>query len=713
MITRSRAFAAPAAGRVALVAALALACSLGAGRASAAVGESGAPYGVAAPLHVHHLRLRAMCPPPTHRRPECAAVIATQVAAGTPGSLTYATAGHEEGPKGGITPKGLATAYEYSPTESGYGQTIALMAADNDPALEESLATFSSYYGIAACTEANGCFKRVSSTGGSPESLPAMSENEAFETTLDIEAARSVCQRCKIDVVETHGSFGESVDEAVKPRSSGGLGATVVSSSYSYGGGSGEGGEYETPGDPYNHPGVVIINDAGDWGYDTWSLIDGENSKTDGPSEPGEQVEAPGVYPYVVSVGGTTLEVNEAGARTGEAVWDEPGIDNSKGRENTHKATLLATDGGCSPYVLAPSWQRAVPGWASTGCGEQRLANDVAALAGTPGFGIYDSYLCPGCSKAPEWTDAIGTSLAAPLIAGFFALAGGAQGVSYPAAILYSHEGEPGAFFNVTEGGDGYCGGASASSCGHPNSETLFGWDDLEVPGGHHHVDCEFTTACNAVAGYDGPTGVGTPKGLYGFRADAFTAVTQNTATIQWRVNPDGSNVSECKFEYGTTNGYGSTVACKKLPGSGDVPVLVSAAVTGLSPSTEYHFRLVTKNSNGTLAGPDIMFTTLAVTAPSVETKGAGGLGASSATLYASVNPRGGSVSACEFEYGTTTAYGSSVSCAALPGSGSSPVTVSASIASGLAADTEYHYRISATNPGGTSKGADATFKTS
>ena len=61
----------------------------------------------------------------------------------------------------------------------------------------------------------------------------------------------------------------------------------------------------------------------------------------------------------------------------------------------------------------------------------------------------------------------------------------------------------------------------------------------------------------------------------------------------------------------------------------------------------------------------------------------------------------------------TTTGYGSSVSCSALPGSGSSPVVVAASIASGLAENTTYHYRISATNGSGTSKGGDVTFKTS
>jgi hypothetical protein len=675
-----------------------------AGPALAAAGESGAPYGVAAPQRVRHLRIKQACPPPTRRRPECSAVIGTQVPAGTSDAVTLASGAHEEGPKGGFTPKGLATAYEYSPTESGYGQTIALMAADNDPALEESLATFSSHYGIPACTEASGCFKRVSSTGGSPESLPKMSEGEAVETTLDVEAAHSVCQECRIIVVETHGGFGESVNEAVK------LGATVISSSYSGGSGGAEEGEWEKPGDPYNHPGVVIINDAGDWGYNTWTIINGEKEKTGVPSEPGEQVQAPGVYPTVISVGANSLEVTEAGARTGESVWDEEGLKNIEGRKDTEVNT--STDGGCSPYISAPSWQLDAPGWASTGCGSKRLANDVSALGAGPGIGTYSSYVCPKCSKAPEWSEVWGTSLAAPLTAGFFALAGGAQGVSYPGAILYSHLGEPGAFFDVTKGGNSYCAGESSSLCGFPNSETLIGWHELEVPGGHHHVDCEGTTACNAAAGFDGPTGVGSPKGLYGFRADAFTAVTQTTATIQWRVNPDGSNVTECKFELGTTTSYGASGPCKALPGAGEKPVQVSTSASGLTPNTEYHFRVVTTNGKGTFQGPDIMFHTLPVTAPSVETKGSSGVSASAATLFASVNPRGGSVSTCKFEYGTTTGYGSSVACASLPGGGSSPVEVDASIASGLAANTEYHYRISATNSSGTSKGADATFKT-
>jgi phosphodiesterase/alkaline phosphatase D-like protein len=139
--------------------------------------------------------------------------------------------------------------------------------------------------------------------------------------------------------------------------------------------------------------------------------------------------------------------------------------------------------------------------------------------------------------------------------------------------------------------------------------------------------------------------------------------------------------------------------------------VAVSANVTALTPNSEYHFRVLTKNASGTVAGVDVTFKTLKVAAPSVETKAATGAGETSATLNASVNPRGGALIACTFEYGTTASYGSSVPCSALPGSGSSPVPVSAAIA-GLTANTEYHFRFSATNTAGTGQGADATFKT-
>ncbi len=93
-------------------------------------------------------------------------------------------------------------------------------------------------------------------------------------------------------------------------------------------------------------------------------------------------------------------------------------------------------------------------------------------------------------------------------------------------------------------------------------------------------------------------------------------------------------------------------------------------------------------------------------TSPAVETKPASPIAQTTATLNATVNPNGGKSNKCEFEYGETASYGKTASCASLPGSGTSPVAVSAAI-TGLAANTTYHFRISATNAGGTSKGSD------
>jgi phospholipase C len=82
-----------------------------------------------------------------------------------------------------------------------------------------------------------------------------------------------------------------------------------------------------------------------------------------------------------------------------------------------------------------------------------------------------------------------------------------------------------------------------------------------------------------------------------------------------------------------------------------------------------------------------------------------------SATLNAMVNPDGATVSDCHFEYGTTVFYQSSAPCSPAPEGGQSAVAVSAAL-EGLSADTEYHFRIVATNEHGTSASGDQSFFT-
>jgi hypothetical protein len=187
----------------------------------------------------------------------------------------------------------------------------------------------------------------------------------------------------------------------------------------------------------------------------------------------------------------------------------------------------------------------------------------------------------------------------------------------------------------------------------------------------------------------------------------AASEVKQNTATLNATVNPNGG-VSECKLEYGTTTAYGSSAPCSPSPGSGTIPVAVSASVTGLAANTTYHIRISATNASGTSKGSDQPFTTLP-NPPAVVTAAASSITQTSATLNATVNPNGGEVSECKLDYGTTTSYGSSASCSSLPGSGTSPLAVSASV-TGMSNRATYHFRISATSPGGASKGADQTF---
>jgi hypothetical protein len=186
--------------------------------------------------------------------------------------------------------------------------------------------------------------------------------------------------------------------------------------------------------------------------------------------------------------------------------------------------------------------------------------------------------------------------------------------------------------------------------------------------------------------------------------------VEGTSVTLKGKVNPNGQEVTECKFEDGTTEEYKSGSApCTPSPGSREEPVEVSARVSGLADHTLYHFRLVATNKHHeTGEGADKTFTTGSASRP--VTEAASSIGETAATLNAKVDPEGVQTE-CKFEYGTSTAYGSHMPCAAAPGSGDSPVAVTAAL-TGLAADTAYHYRIVAESEGVSSYGEDKTFTT-
>ncbi len=162
------------------------------------------------------------------------------------------------------------------------------------------------------------------------------------------------------------------------------------------------------------------------------------------------------------------------------------------------------------------------------------------------------------------------------------------------------------------------------------------------------------------------------------------TSIAGSSATLNATVNPDGANVTECHFEYGPTNTYGTSVPCATLPGSGKTPVAVSASIGKLTPNSTYHFRVLATNAGGTNYGPDMTFTTVLASGPTVQTTPASSITQTTATLNATVNPNGATVTDCHFEYGPTNTYGTSVPCA-------TPARVGQQPRRGLGGDRETH----------------------
>ena len=81
--------------------------------------------------------------------------------------------------------------------------------------------------------------------------------------------------------------------------------------------------------------------------------------------------------------------------------------------------------------------------------------------------------------------------------------------------------------------------------------------------------------------------------------------------SLSGSVNPNGTPVNDCHFEWGTTTAYGSTAPCGQTVGTGTATVSVSAQIDnlGLTNGTLYHFRLVATGVRGTATGADATFT--------------------------------------------------------------------------------------------------------
>ncbi|HEY7960372.1 MAG TPA: hypothetical protein VID29_00485 [Solirubrobacteraceae bacterium] len=179
------------------------------------------------------------------------------------------------------------------------------------------------------------------------------------------------------------------------------------------------------------------------------------------------------------------------------------------------------------------------------------------------------------------------------------------------------------------------------------------------------------------------------------------SAVAPSSATLQGTVNPNGTAITDCHFDYvdeagfkpGEANPYagGASAPCAGTP-AGSTPQPVSASVAGLTPGTVYHFRLGAANSGGAVAGLDQTFST----GPTIDATYATDVTGTSAAFHAQINPRG-LATTYHFDYGATTGYGHSTAESASIGADSEDHTVTVHV-QGLEAGTVYHFRVVATN---------------
>src|SRR5688500_11799653 len=107
--------------------------------------------------------------------------------------------------------------------------------------------------------------------------------------------------------------------------------------------------------------------------------------------------------------------------------------------------------------------------------------------------------------------------------------------------------------------------------------------------------------------GFADPASAGAPVALTG----AAPSPTSNGVTLSGSVDPNGEETSYW-FEYGVSLGYGNTTPSTPV-GAGVVAVAAQAELTGLSPATTYHYRLVAQNPGGTSFGTNRQFTTVSI----------------------------------------------------------------------------------------------------
>lgn len=201
------------------------------------------------------------------------------------------------------------------------------------------------------------------------------------------------------------------------------------------------------------------------------------------------------------------------------------------------------------------------------------------------------------------------------------------------------------------------------------------------------------------------------------------TPIGQVEATLRATVNPKGHVLTSCAFQYTDhadflANAYANaeTAPCPAVVGAGE-SVQISSNVKALDTSTSYDYRIQIESHGGSAESGNQLFQTLPPLPPEATADVASAVTKTTATLGGTVNPKGGTISNCHFEYITEAGFqsggfaGAPVKACATTPSGNVANSVSAKV-TGLSAATSYRFRVVATNNTGVTQATDKTFAT-
>lgn len=365
------------------------------------------------------------------------------------------------GTRTGLTPRQVRNFYGFGNiddpayTNRGEGQAVAVVIPYDVKNIQTSLQTFNTEFGLPTINTSNGLLQFVPATGTTAPDDPDPIHGWEAEAATDLEWFHAIAPAAKIFLVQANSDlFADlqvAVDKAVDTLVSNNGGGVVL---MTFGSQNGE----------------INANTEANFNLSFSRDAARTVSFVTGAGDIAGQVSYPSASPFVLSVGGTSINRDAAGNITsGEVVWSGP--------------NGVGTGGGATSFP-APAYQQGI-----AGIGANRTTPDVAYHSDQAlGYAVYDQTIF-GDVDGDGFFDngwfpggAGGTSVAAPQWAGLVTLANELR----------------------VNSGKGFIG-SQLNSAIYDLGKNFPGRDYNDITAGA-------SGGLNAGAGYDTATGWGSPK---------------------------------------------------------------------------------------------------------------------------------------------------------------------------------------------------------